>query len=317
MIRKLFSTIVKILIYFSEKLIYHVLIYLRKGDIMEATPNIILQIKSQYNTFNETERKVAEYIINNPGGIIYSTISQVAEKLDVADATIFRFCKKINLKGFQDLKITLATEFTVVPNNYANEQINETDDEQTIVNKVFKANITALNDTLLSVDSKLIGKAARAILSADQIVFYGNGGSGAVAMDAHQKFLRTGLKVSVYTDNHLQLMSVAQLTEKDLIIVFSHSGSNLNMMNVLDVAKENGTKSIGITSFSRSPIGEQVDISINAISQETGYQFEAFASRIAHLTIIDSIYISVMLKRKEQTDAAVKKMRNAIALTRI
>lgn len=284
---------------------------------MESTPNIILQIKSQYNTFNETEKKVAEYIISNPGNIIYSTISQVAEKLDVADATIFRFCKKINLKGFQDLKITLATEFTGVPNNYANEQINETDDEQTIVNKVFKANITALNDTLLSVDPKLIGKAAREILSAEQIVFYGNGGSGAVAMDAHQKFLRTGLKVSVYTDNHLQLMSVAQLTERDLIIVFSHSGSNLNMMNVLDVAKENGTKSIGITSFSKSPIGEKVDISINAISQETGYQFEAFASRIAHLTIVDSIYISVMLKRKEQTDAAVKKMRNAIALTRI
>jgi DNA-binding MurR/RpiR family transcriptional regulator len=58
-------------------------------------------------------------------------------------------------------------------------------------------------------------------------------------------------------------------------------------------------------------------MSINAISQETGYQFEAFASRIAHLTIIDSLYISVMLKRKELTDAAVKKMRNAITLTRI
>lgn len=283
---------------------------------MKSTPNIILQIKSQYNTFNETEKKIAEYIIKNPGSIIYSTISQVSEKLEVADATIFRFCKKINLKGFQDLKITLATEFTGSTNNYANEQINETDDEQTIVNKVFKANITALNDTLRSVDPKLIEEAANAILAADQIVFFGNGGSGAVAMDAHQKFLRTGLHVSVYTDNHLQLMSVAQLTKKDLIIVFSHSGSNLNMINVLDVAKENGTKSIGITSFSKSPIGEKVDICINAISQETGYQFEAFASRIAHLTIIDSIYISVMLKRKELTDAAVKRMRNAIAITR-
>jgi DNA-binding MurR/RpiR family transcriptional regulator len=284
---------------------------------MEATPNVILQIKSQYNTFNETEKKVAEYIINNPSNIIYSTISQVAEQLDVADATIFRFCKKINLKGFQDLKITLATEFTKGTNSYANEQIDATDNEQTIINKVFNANITALNDTLHSVDSRLIEKAANEILSADQIVFYGNGGSGAVAMDAHQKFLRTGLRVSVYTDNHLQLMSVAQLTKKDLIIVFSHSGSNLNMINLLDIAKENGTKSIGITSFSRSPIGEKVDISINAISQETGYQFEAFASRIAHLTLVDSLYISVMLKRKELTDAAVKKMRNAIALTRM
>lgn len=284
---------------------------------MKPTSNVVLQIKSQYNNFNETERKIADYIINNTRFLIYSSISQVAENLEVADATIFRFCKKINLKGFQDLKITLAKELPEESDNYGSEQINEDDNEQAIINKVFKANITALNDTLLSVDSKLIEKAANAVLSADQIVFYGNGGSGSVAMDAHQKFLRTGLKVSVYTDTHIQLMSAAQLTKNDVIILISHSGSNLDLLNLLDVAKENGTTSIGITSFSKSPIGEKVDISINAISQETGYQFEAFASRIAHLTLIDALYMSIILKRKEATHAAVQRMRRAIAFTRI
>lgn len=285
---------------------------------MKPVLNVILQIKSQYNTFNETEKKVADYIINNTRELIYSTISQVAERLQVSDATIFRFCKKINLNGFQELKITLATEFTEgLDNNYANEQINENDTEETIISKVFNANITALNDTLLSINSKLIEDASDALLSAGQIVFYGNGGSGIVAMDAHHKFLRTGLKVSVYTDNHLQLMSLAQLSEKDLIVIISHSGSNLNMINLLDIAKENGTKSIAITSFSKSPVSEKADITLNAISQETGYQFEAFASRIAHLTIIDALYMSVVLKKKDLTHAAIQKMRNAISYTRM
>ncbi len=285
---------------------------------MKPVLNGILQIKSQYNTFNETERKIADYIINSTRDLIYSTISQVAEKLQVSDATIFRFCKKINLNGFQELKITLATELTEgLDSNYANEQISKNDNEQTIINKVFQANITALNDTLLSVDSKLIEKASNAILAADQIVFYGNGGSGIVAMDAHHKFLRTGLRVSVYTDNHLQLMSLAQLTKNDLIVIISHTGSNLNMINLLDIAKENETNSIAITSFSKSPIGEKADIHLNTISQETGYQFEAFASRIAHLTIIDALYMSVVLKRKELTHDATQKMRNAIAYTRM
>jgi DNA-binding MurR/RpiR family transcriptional regulator len=285
---------------------------------MKPLLNVILQIKSQYNTFNETEKKVADYIINNTRELIYSTISQVAERLQVSDATIFRFCKKISLNGFQELKITLATEITEgLDNNYANEQINENDTEQTIVNKVFNANITALNDTLLSINSKLIEDASDALLTADQIVFYGNGGSGIVAMDAHHKFIRTGLKVSVYTDNHLQLMSLAQLSEKDLIVIISHSGSNLNMLNLLDIARENGTKAIAITSFSKSPVSEKADIALNAISQETGYQFEAFASRIAHLTIIDALYMSVVLKRKDLTHAAIQKMRNVISYTRM
>jgi DNA-binding MurR/RpiR family transcriptional regulator len=285
---------------------------------MKSNLNGILQIKSKYNTFNETERKIADYITNNTRDLVYSSISQVAERLQVSDATIFRFCKKINLKGFQELKITLATELAnELDNDHACEQINTNDDHQTIINKVFKSNITALNDTLLSVDSKLIEKASNTILNADKIMFYGNGGSGIVAMDAHHRFLRIGLNVSVYTDNHLQLMSIAQLSKKDVIVVISHSGSSLNMINLLDIAKQNGIKSIAITSFSKSPVGEKADINLNTISQETGYQFEAFASRIAHLTIIDTLYMSVLLQRKEFAQDAIQKMRKAIAYTRI
>lgn len=284
---------------------------------MKSTPSVILRIKSNYNTFNGTEKKIADYIMDNPRQLINSTISQVADNLGLADATIFRFCKKINFKGFQDLKITLATEFTDGIESYASYQINLDDDEESIIDKVFKANITAINDTLVSLDPKNIELATDAILEADQIVFIGNGGSGIIAMDGQHKFLRTGLRVSAYTDHHMQLMAVSQLTDKDLIIAISHTGSNLNIMNVLEVSKENNTRTIGITSFAKSPISEMVDIPLNAVSQETSYQFEAFASRIAHLSIIDALYIGVKLKRKDLTNEAIKKMRDAIKITRM
>ena len=88
-------------------------------------------------------------------------------------------------------------------------------------------------------------------------------------------------------------------------------------MNVLEVAKENKTKPLASTSFPKSPISEMVDIPLNAVSQETSYQFEAFASRIAHLSTIDALYIGVKLKRKDLTNEAIKKMRDAIKITRM
>lgn len=284
---------------------------------MNSSPKVILNIKSSYNTFNHTEKKIASYILDNPKVLINSTISQVAESIDVSDATIFRFCKKIGFKGFQDLKITLATEFTKDMESYANEPLSKNDTEKTIVEKVFQANMTALSDTMVSIDLENMEKATQAILDAEQILFLGNGGSGVIAMDAQHKFLRTGLKVSCYTDYHMQLMAVAQMSEKDLIIVISHTGSNLNMINLLDIAREKNIKTIGITSFSKSPVSENVDIPISAISQETSYQFEAFASRIAHLSIIDSLYIGVKLQKTEETTEAVKRMRDLIKITRI
>lgn len=77
---------------------------------MNSTPKAFLQIKSQYSNFNPTEKKIADYILNNPQELIYSTISQIGDKLKLADSTIFRFCKKIDFKGFHDLKISLATD---------------------------------------------------------------------------------------------------------------------------------------------------------------------------------------------------------------
>lgn len=284
---------------------------------MESTSNVMLEIESMYMNFNKTERKIADYILNNPQKIIYSTISQVATELNVADSTIFRFCKKIDLKGFYDLKISLAAGSSSDAYNYSDAQIKDSDSEESIINKVFNSNISALNDTMKIIDPKNIRNAVDYLLDADQIVFYGNGGSGIVAMDANHKFLRIGLKVSSYTDYHMQLMSVSQLTEKDVIVVISHSGSNLDILNLLDIAKGNGTKTIGITSFSKSPISEKVDIPINVISHETEHQFEAFASRIAHLAVIDVLYNCTAVRRKELSDIAVKKMRNAISYTRI
>lgn len=279
--------------------------------------SVILQIKSLFNTFNSTDKKIADYILENPKSLINSTISQVSENTHLSEATIFRFCKKIGFKGFQDMKIALALEFDDGIEHYSDEKINPDDNQETLITKVFNANINAINDTLQSLDLSNFEKAVDLVLSSKEIVFVGSGGSGVVASDAHHKFIRTGLKVNTYADYHTQLMAISQLSSDDLVVLISHTGSNLNMLSLLDVAKQNNVKTIGITSYKKSPINDAVDVSLNAVSQETKYQFEAFASRISHLSIIDALYMAVRVKRKEDTDNSIKKMRNAISETRM
>ncbi|GAA3328985.1 hypothetical protein GCM10020331_075180 [Ectobacillus funiculus] len=44
-------------------------------------------------------------------------------------------------------------------------------------------------------------------------------------------------------------MSASQLTENDVAVVISHSGTNKDTLRILQTANENGAKTIGITSF--------------------------------------------------------------------
>lgn len=278
--------------------------------------HVLNRIRSSYKQFSEKEKLIADYIINNPENIIHSTINQVSDDLEVADATVFRFCKKLGFKGYQALKIALASELVSTIKDI-HETISEEDSEMEILNKVFQSNINAIQYTREIQSQGSFKTALNLILEAKQIHFYGNGGSGVTAMDGQHKFMRSGIASHAYTDTHLQLMAATQLKSGDVAVFISHTGSNKDLLEIIEVAKENGAETIGITNFAKSPLSKAVDLCLYTVSQETEYRSEALASRLAELSIIDALYVNYSVKKKEQTKEALSKIREAISRKRV
>lgn len=63
-------------------------------------------------------------------------------------------------------------------------------------------------------------QAVSALNEAKRIEFYGNGGSGIIAMDAYHKFMRTGISCIAHTDSHFQIMGAGLLTKKQWSLQF-------------------------------------------------------------------------------------------------
>lgn len=280
------------------------------------TQSCLGKIRSYYARLSDKEKKIANYILDNPDKIIHCTINEVAEDLNVADATVFRFCKRIGFKGYQAMKIALASEI-ITPIKQIHEEITEQDSEKTIAEKAFKSNIRTLENTLQIMDSASIQKAVELLHKADKVEFYGTGGSAVIAMDAYHKFLRTGIKAFSFLDSHFQLMSASQLTKNDVAVVISHSGTNKDTLNILNTAIESGAKTIGITSFPKSAVSQNVDVALYTSSEETEYRSEALASRIAQLSLIDALYVNLMIRNKDKAKTATEKIRGAISDTRM
>lgn len=274
------------------------------------------KIRSYYARLSAKEKKVADYILQNPEKIVHITINELAEDLHVADATVFRFCKRIGFKGYQAMKIALASEI-MEPIQQIHEEISENDDEQTITKKIFQSNIQTLENTLHLLNENALHQAVSLLLNAAKIEFYGVGGSMVIAMDAYHKFIRTGIKAFSFIDSHYQLMSASQLTEGDVAVVISHSGTNKDTINILKTAKKNGAKTIGITGYPKSFIGQNVDVALFTSSEETDFRSEALSSRIGQLSIIDALYVNIMVLNKYNANKALDKIRDSISETRI
>ncbi|MBX0357787.1 MurR/RpiR family transcriptional regulator [Halobacillus sp. Nhm2S1] len=284
--------------------------------IEAPTKHVISRIRSSYSQFSEKEKLIADYILENTEEIVHSTINQVADNLMVADATVFRFCKRLGFKGYQAMKIALASEI-VNPIQDIHEKISEEDTDFEITEKVFQANIRAL-ETSRDVQNPLsLKKAMEYLIEADRVFFFGSGGSNILAMDAQHKFMRTGMEAYAYPDTHVQLMSASQMRETDVAVVISHTGSNQDILDIVDVAKENNAKIIAITNFAKSPLTKVVDLSLYTVAEETEFRSEALASRIAGLSLIDSLFVNYSVKNKEQAQTATQRMRDAISRKRV
>ncbi|WP_174612987.1 MurR/RpiR family transcriptional regulator [Virgibacillus ihumii] len=276
----------------------------------------LASIRSNYGKFSDKEKSIADFILENPQNIIHHTINQVSEELGVAESTVFRFCQRIGFKGFQAMKIALAAE-VVTPIKDIHEKINEEDSIGTVSEKVFRSNIKTIEDTLHVQDETVIEDTVEAILKAKKVHFFGSGGSAVVAMDAYHKFIRSGIDINANLDAHMQIMAASQLTSGDLAILISHSGSTKDLLDILQILKENNVKIIAITNFAKSPLTKEADINLYTVAEETDFRSEALSSRIGQLTIIDALYTNVMIANNEAGQEALQNMRRGISLKRL
>jgi RpiR family carbohydrate utilization transcriptional regulator len=275
-----------------------------------TTLGFIPRLNAISSKLSAAEYKAAEYIKLHKDDIIHLSIGEVADRSHASEASFVRLCKRLGYKGFQHLKISLAKELVGGPNQI-HEAIGEEDNIASIKKKIFQASIQALYDSMEVCGDDALEKAIQAIRTARYLELYGNGASGAVAIDAQHKFLKLGIKSFAYSDVFLQSMSASVLTEQDVVIAISHSGANKDVIHAVKLAKDQGAVIIAITSFSKSPLTKLSNIHLYTAANETKFRTDAIASRIAQLAIIDTLFAGLANIDYETNLQNIEKIRNS------
>jgi len=280
-------------------------------ETTNKTTAMLLKIDAKKSTLSKSERLVCDYILDHPDEIIYLSVSELAERSGVSDATVIRASQKLGSKSYQDLKISLAQDI-VTPLQAVNEEITPEDLPHTVVEKVFQGILLTLESTYKILDISMLEKAANAIMNAGRIGICGLGNSNSIAVDLQHKLMRLGLDATAFTDSHMQIIAANFLGEGDLLFCVSHSGSSKDIVHAATVAKENQALVISLTKLGNSPLAEISDIPLHTISNETRYRQTALSSRLAQMAIIDVLYTLIALKKEDSIEGFFKIDRSLI-----
>lgn len=219
-------------------------------------------------------------------------LKQVADRAGVSEAMVVKTAKKLGFDGFRELRAALA-EYKRLPAVDLHREVTPEDTAQTIVQKVFRTAIQALEETLAILDIAAFEKAADLIHAARQRDFYGLGGSAQIARDVAHKFLRIGIRAAVFDDSHMMAMSANLLGPGDLVVAFSHSGRTAGLVDAVQLAKANGAAVIAISNYDSSPLATLADVVLCSTAQGSPLTGENAAARIAQLNIMDAVFVAV------------------------
>ena len=242
-------------------------------------------------------------------------LKAVAEEAGASESLVVKTAKRLGFSGYKELRVALQA-YKSQPYVDLHQEVKPDDTARTIAEKVFRTSIQALEETLAILDIEGFSHAVELLHGARQRDFYGLGGSAPIARDVAHKFLRIGIRASVYDDTHMMAMSASLLRAGDVVVVFSHSGRTTGVIDSAQIARANRASLIAVTNYASSPLAELSDVVLCSTAQGFHLTSENAAARIAQLNIMDAIFIAVAQKGLKAAEASLSKTMSAVSAKR-
>jgi RpiR family transcriptional regulator, repressor of rpiB and als operon len=269
------------------------------------------QIRMKLPGLTPLEGKVATDILARRDIDESTALREVAMGSGVSEAMVVKVAKKLGFSGFRDFRQGLVDYYgSDTANLYSEVSAQDTAGE--VVQKVFRAAMQALEETFAILDVEAFERASDFLHRARQRDFYGLGGSAQIARDASHKFLRIGIRTSVFDDAHMMMMSAALLGPDDVCVAFSHSGSTTAVIDALELARRNGARAIAFTNYADSPLARLADVVLCSTAQNSALLGENATARIAQLSLLDALFVTTVQRDRKAADANLSRTMRAV-----
>jgi len=259
----------------------------------------IQHLQANYSNLRKSEKKIADYLQQHAQERLDFSITELARRLEVSETTVSRFCRVIGLRGYQDLKLSMAASLNTVE-EFKNipPTIHEGDSTPEIGRKLSESLAGSIAKTQQSLNVEDMNKAIDAIARANQIYIYGIGGSAVIAQAAHHLFTKAGLNCVIYTDGYMQTVSASMLKPKTVAMGVSNTGITKHVVDAVKIAAKKGAITISLTSDRESALcrASKICLASPVEYMDTPLYGGAIDAKVCQLYLVDLLYLGVLFK---------------------
>lgn len=277
----------------------------------EKHMNILERIHAAYFQLTAAEQRIADFVLAQYEQVQFMSITQLADECGTADATVSRFCRRLDLKGFNTFKIELAQHSAKQHSTVTPAQSLETQTGR--IQEVARLSRDAVSQTIDLLDPQQVLRAVELLEKSNHVMTLGAGGSMIMASECAHLFSTVTGKFYAVADSHMQMSAAATMLPTDAIMLFSYSGATTNGLEVLELAKSRGIPTILVTRFHKSPAAKLSDVVLRCGSNEGPFQFGSVPAKVAQLTVIDILFQEYCYRNQESCEENIHRIASALA----
>lgn len=267
-------------------------------DIITQLINLMDMRKST----NDIYYHIAKTILLHADEIPGLGIEELARLCYTSPATISRFCRKISLASYADLKRSIREM-----NDYTKQEVQFTPEERHSISsnkrwlaeKTFPMTIHALEETYRLLDLKVIDQVVQAIYRAPRLAIFGGIYSQLVARDFQYKFIRLEKFTTAFTEQSDQQQDIDSLTPDAVAVFFSVSGELPLINQFCTQARAAGATTVAITNNRLSTLAQHADFVIQVGGKESDFTQSSISGRIALMSVVDFLYTSYAYRKQQ------------------
>jgi DNA-binding MurR/RpiR family transcriptional regulator len=244
----------------------------RPGD----SEDVIDELRRQYDRLTQSQKRIAEYIVDHPDRVAFSTVDQMAGQLGINPSTIVRFTYRLGLKGFPDLQ-ERTRQLVRGQLSAASEIVNENSVlvhlEGTAFGTSLGQDLQNLRRTISAIKAEDLQRASDIIAAARYVFVVGSFNAYSVAFFLGLALDRIRGNTTVWSgDMTLQASQSLDLGPQDCLIAFTSAPYAVSTQRAAQLAKEARAKVIAVTDTPISAVGQIADVILAAATTGAGLQ---------------------------------------------
>ncbi len=264
------------------------------------------KIAERFNDLTPSQKTVANYFIDNPSKFAFSTLEEIAMKIEVSTTTIIRFARMMGYNGYTEMQKecqkSLVTKVSL-PDRLLRKSEGGKPDQ--LLMDTMQNNIADITTTISQISPEDLTKATESISNARNVYVLGMRSSFSLA---HYMLTRVGqIRPNVRLVQSVGMIFPEELigcNEQDVAIVFFFPRYSKTTANLILWLRKRNVKIILFTGQNISDVADYGDVflpcSVGGISYKNSY--------VAPMCLIDYMAASIAQSNHQRALETLKEM---------